>query len=447
MLKYVALFNDLESRIQNGQFNAGSKLPSIRKLCEQYQCSKSTVLKALQELEKMHIIYAAPKSGYYVVQKGFDITCAPTAEIDFVTSSPTWSQFPYYDFQHCINKAIDTYQQELFIYGTAKGLPSLIKVMQKLLEHYQVFTKEEQIFITSGVQQALSILSSMSFPNGRTKILVEQPGYHLYLEQLKVYKFPMIGIKRTAEGIDLEELERIFSSQEIKFFYTMPRFHNPLGTTYSKRDKEEILKLAVKYDVYIVEDDYLADFEENLKVDPIFSADTHHRVIYLKSFSKIMFPGLRVGVAVLPKSLVDSFQQYKRTVDIDSSMISQAALEIYLKSGMFERHRNKVRLSYLKRANLLYDALEKYSAFNFYRPSSICMKAHIVLPHRLNVPLFIKNLLDQQVLVEAMGQNYIDGFHQEKILKLNVSNTNIQKIDQGVSILFKEIRNNQNYFH
>ncbi|MFC9598144.1 PLP-dependent aminotransferase family protein [Peribacillus butanolivorans] len=446
MLKYVALFNEFESLIQNGQLKAGFKLPSIRQLSDKHQCSKSTVLKALQELEKRHLIYAVPKSGYYVVQKEFDAKSEPTSEIDFVTSAPAWHQFPYHDFQHCINKAIDTYQQELFIYGTPKGLPSLIKVIQKQLEQYQVFAKEEQIFITSGVQQALSLLTFIPFPNERTHILVEQPSYHLFVEQLKAYKISVLGIQRTAEGIDLGELERIFRSQDIKFFYTMPRFHNPLGTSYSKKDREEILKLAVKYGVYIVEDDYLADFEENLKVDPIFSEDTHQMVIYLKSFSKIMFPGLRIGVAVLPKSLADSFQLYKRTADIDSSMISQAALEIYIKSGMFERHRNKVRLSYLMRANLLYDALEKHSTLGFYRPASICMNSHIVLPHRLNSAHLIKNLQNQQVLVETIGQNYIDGFHQEKILKLNVSNTNIQKLDQGIALIFKELNNKQNYY-
>jgi DNA-binding transcriptional MocR family regulator len=127
-------------------------------------------------------------------------------------------------------------------------------------------------------------------------------------------------------------------------------------------------------------------------------------------------------------------------------MISQAALEIYIKSGMFKHHRNQVRLSYSLRANLLYDALEKHSASGFYRPASICMNAHIVLPHRLNSTYLINNLQNQQVLVEMMGQNYLDAFPQEKILKLNVSNTNIQKLDHGIALIFKELNNKQNYY-
>lgn len=77
------------------------------------------------------------------------------------------------------------------------------------------------------------------------------------------------------------------------------------------------------------------------KEDPIYAYDDASHVIYLKSFSKIIFPGLRVGVAVLPEVLCDSFNRFKRLMDIDSSMLSQAALELYLKSGMFERHRKR----------------------------------------------------------------------------------------------------------
>lgn len=105
--------------------------------------------------------------------------------IDFATSAPDSDVFPYLDFQHCINKAIDTYKNDLFIYGTPKGLPSLIRVMQRQLANYQVFTNEENIFITSGVQQALSLLTSIPFPNKKKTILIEQPSYHLFIEYLE----------------------------------------------------------------------------------------------------------------------------------------------------------------------------------------------------------------------------------------------------------------------
>ncbi|MDU2064686.1 MAG: PLP-dependent aminotransferase family protein [Sporomusaceae bacterium] len=445
MYKYLSLVNELEKMIQTNQYKAGEKLPSIRDLSKRYQCSLNTVIKAFQKLERQDMVFTIPQSGYYVVQKRFDITTKnKSEELNFVSSAPSWSVFPYLDFQHSLNKAIDTYRQELFNYGTPKGLPSLIKVVQKQLATYQVFTKQENIFITSGVQQALAILNTLPFPNHKTKILVEQPSYHLFLEYLQVYNIPAVGIARTVNGIDLVELERIFRDEEIKFFYTMPRFHNPLGTSYSQKEKIAIVKLAAKYNVYIVEDDYLADYEQNSKIDPLHTYDRDDKVIYLKSYSKIMFPGLRVGVVVLPKDLVEKFQQYKKIADIDSSMISQAALEIYIKSGMFERHKRKICSRYLLRAKLLYESLAKYSnetldIEKITMPSSFCMHTHIVLPEHINSNQLLRNLKRQGVLVELAKANYLESFPSSKLLKLNVSSVDESKIEEGVKKIVKEI--------
>jgi DNA-binding transcriptional MocR family regulator len=265
------------------------------------------------------------------------------------------------------------------------------------------------------------------------------------MEHLETYRESVIGIKRTATGIDLLELERIFREEDIKFFYTIPRFHNPLGTSYSKKDKEEIAKLAEKYDVYIVEDDYLADFEQDSKEDPIYTYDINDYVIYLKSYSKIIFPGLRIGLAVLPNQLTKQFLHHKKINDIESSTISQAALEIYIKSGMFERHNQKIRASYVSRAKLLYQSLKKYTDNNsdlvkIIQPSSLCMHAHIVLHKSINMQQLIRNLRKQSVLLDTINRNYLSTFQQEKILKLNVSNVEEHKIEEGVRRVVEEIR-------
>lgn len=445
MLKYEIIYSKLLNQIQLGALQAGAKLPSIRQLSQEFSCSKSTILTALRKLENQHLIYAQPKSGYYVVDHQLPSTPNKSNEIDFATSSPSWHAFPYKDFQHCINKAIDTYQADLFRYGTPKGLPSLIRETQKLLETYQVFTKQENIFITSGVQQSLFLLSVMPFPTNRTTILVEQPSYHLYMDYLKTYKLPVIGINRTSKGIDLQELEIIFSNQDIKFFYTMPRLHNPLGTSFCKKEKDDIRKLATKYGVYIVEDDYLADFDLNTKSDPLFTDDMEEHVIYLKSFSKIMFPGLRIGLAVLPNALIDSFQRHKNTTDIDSSMISQAALELYLKSGMFERYQKAVSEAYIQRANTLQQSITKYLP-DFQASTEICMHSHITLPREININRLIQHLKLEEIYLDTIDRNYLNGFYRERILKLNVSNVEDYKIEKGIQEIAHALNHSQNHF-
>ncbi|WP_374964762.1 PLP-dependent aminotransferase family protein [Lysinibacillus sp. RS5] len=445
MLKYELIYSKLMNQIQTGALQAGAKLPSIRTLSQEFFCSKSTILKALEKLVGQHLIYALPKSGYYVVDNQLPYKPQVYNCIDFATSSPSWHSFPYKDFQHCINKAIDTYQADLFRYGTPKGLPSLIIEVKKLLETYQIFTKEDNIFITSGVQQSLSLLSVMPFPNNRTTILVEQPSYHLYMDYLKTYKIPVMGIKRTLDGIDLEELEIMFKKHDIKFFYTMPRLHNPLGTAFSKKEKDDIRKLAYKYNVYIVEDDYLADFDLNKKNDPLFTDDAEEQVIYLKSFSKIMFPGLRIGIAILPNTLIDIFQKHKNTTDIDSSMISQAALELYLKSGMFERYQKKVSEAYTIRAKILQQSIKTYLP-QYKASTEICMHSHIVLPREVNTNMLIQHLAQQDIYLDTIDRNYLDGFYRERILKLNVSNVDDKKIELGIKKIAHSLSSPNNYF-
>ncbi|AMQ71577.1 MULTISPECIES: aminotransferase-like domain-containing protein [Bacillus amyloliquefaciens group] len=432
MEKYMNVMIEVESLIEGGTFQEGARLPSIRQLAERFHVSKSTVIRALQELEKRHIIYAVPKSGYYLIKNEKKQEREQTGIIDFAASAPDPDIFPYRDFQHCINKAIDMYKNDLFIYGTPQGLPSLIRVLQRLLSDYQVFAKERNIFITSGVQQALSLLSLMPFPNGKKKILIEQPGYHLMVEQLEALRLPACGIKRTAEGLDMAEVERLFQTEEIKFFYTMPRFHNPLGSSLTEWQKRELVRLAEAYDVYLVEDDFLGDLEDNQKADPLYAYDLSSRVIYLKSFSKMIFPGLRVGAAVLPDSLAPVFHTYKKLSDIDCSMISQAALEVYIKSGMFKRHKEKIRASYRTRSELLQNALQEYGGFSVKQTS---IHTHLVLEKSLSASRVVQRLKAQGVLVEPIESHYLSDFPKENIIKLNVSNVKTGDITRGIKML------------
>ncbi|SEG73083.1 PLP-dependent aminotransferase family protein [Paenibacillus sp. UNC499MF] len=446
MHKYEEILTDLERQIADRRYKEGGKLPSIRQLSESYRVNKSTVIRALEELESRHLIYSMPRSGYFVVKMSCDSVPVPADDINFAVSAPDPAFFPYLDFQHCINKAIDTYKNDLFVYGTPQGLPELLVRMQKLLADYQVFTSVGSLFVVSGVQQALAILAALPFPNGKTKVLIEQPGYHLFIEQLVTHGVPVMGIRRSREGIDLDELERLFKTEPVKFFYTMPRFHAPLGSSYPTEVKKKIAALARKYDVYVVEDDYLADLEPDGKADPIHAYDGGARVIYLKSFSKIMFPGLRIGMAVIPASLVDLFSRYKRIADIDSSMISQGALEIYLRSGMFERHKHKIKAAYAARSRVLRRMLEEYRPLACDAVQEMVegeaqspVHTHLLLNASVPQTQLAERLRKKSVVIEPIGKHYLPGFPRDNYLKLNVSQAGEDEIRKGIRLLMEEL--------
>lgn len=440
MEKYIEIANDIENKILNSKIKEGEKIDSIRSLSLQYHCSKTTVIRALDLLKQKHLIYAVPKSGYFVIKQAIDVTTPESAIMDLTNAAPSWKQFPYADFQICVNKSIDTYQQDLFTYGTHRGLPSLIEEAHKLLEHYQVYSKSEQIIICSGVQQALTILCLIDFPNNKKKVLIEEPSYHLFIETLKAMNTPVSTINRTEHGINFVELERLFKDEDIKFFYTMPRIHNPLGDSYTASEKKKLVELANKYDVYLVEDDYLADFDSDTNALPLYYYDMNDKVIYLKSFSKIMFPGLRIGVAVLPSDISEVFTKYRKYIDIDSSTFSQGALDIYIKSGMFQHHIIRVRESYDKKAQLVYQSFEDYKLSDLLPQSKIKgARSYFTLPKSINKKEFISSMLKHNVKVEGLDKNYYHTTEDSRI-RLDFANIEFDDLEIALQILCSEIK-------
>ncbi|SFE81598.1 DNA-binding transcriptional regulator, MocR family, contains an aminotransferase domain [Paenibacillus catalpae] len=442
MKKYFSILSDMEEKIRQGVYHPGQKLPSVRSAAEMYGCSISTITRAYAELEKRHAIYSVPQSGFYVVVKPGDWRDNRDSEmIYFATVLPDLDAFPYLDFQHCLNKAIDIYKYDLFTYGDPLGLESFRHTLVSHLANDQVFTKAERIIVTSGAQQALEIVAKMPFPNGRDAVLVEQPSYDRYLRFLETERTPVYGIARTAAGIDLRELERWFKSGKIKFFYTMSRYHNPLGTSYSAEERRSIAKLAAKYDVFILEDDYMADLGSDRQNDPIYASDGGEHVIYVKSFSKIIFPGLRVGAVVLPERLLKTFYAYK--IYPDTSLLSQAALEVYIKNGMYERHKHKIGSMYASRMQALNESVARYNEPGLMEvpdiPSGIY--THFKLKPTVNVDRLLKRLADRNISVVPGKGFYLSHYlEREKFLRISISQTRPEQIDQGVKVIVEEVR-------
>ncbi|MCY6957510.1 aminotransferase-like domain-containing protein [Clostridium brassicae] len=440
-MKYKTILNYMKKEILIKNIKPGEKLPSIRNICNKFQCSKITVVKVYDLLEKEHIVYSIPKSGHYLIKNNLNLdNNSLNRNIDFCTSAPDGRILPYDELQHCLNQAIKLYKENLLFYSNTQGLENLIDVIVKQLQDYQVFTNKHCTFITSGLQQAINILTMMPFPNSKDNVLIEQPTYYGIIKSLELNNINTIGIKRDCNGINFDELERIFKDFNIKFFYTIPRFHNPTGFSYSKNDKKQILELAKKYNVYIVEDDYLADLEVNKKCDPIYSLDFSSRVIYLKSYSKIVFPGLKISAVVLPKLLSKTFEKYKRWSDLNTSLLLQGSLEIYIKSGMFNSHIKKLRRIYYEKMNCLNHATKNSCNPNiiWHVPDSGFF-ASFEITNRINTKDIMKRLNTKNVLLENPKIFCLNNYINNNLLRLSVSNVNTHEIKKGMSILLKEI--------
>lgn len=340
MNKYQTIVQDILKGIEQHDFKRGQKLPSIRQLSQTYQCSKDTVQKAMLELKYQNKIYAVEKSGYYILEdQDFKDQTLELNPADF-------QELPYEDFRVCLHESLVGRENYLFnYYHQQEGLAELIQSVQRLLMDYHVYTKKDQLVITAGSQQALYILTQMELGQEKKQLLLENPGYSRMLDLVQHQGIPYQTIERTLEGIDLEELETLFQTGKIGFFYTIPRLHNPLGSTYDMTSKTAIVDLAKKYDVYLIEDDYLADFDSTRSL-PLHYLDENDRVIYIKSFTPTLFPALRIGAISLPKQLRSAFIKHKSLIDYDTNLIMQKALSLYIDNGMFARnthHLHQVR--------------------------------------------------------------------------------------------------------
>ena len=329
--KYQAVVSFLKKGIESGKFPTGSRLPSIRQLSQDFSCSKDTIQRALLELRHEQYLYAKPQSGYYVLEQGQH----QDLEIEVTDEHAS----AYDDFRLCVNETLIGRENYLFnYYDNQEGLEELRQSVHQLLFDQALYCKPDQLVLTSGTQQALFILSQINFPSEGAEILVEQPTYHRMNRLLVAQGLAYQTIERRIDGIDLEELEEQFKSGKIKFFYTIPRFHYPLGHSYSDQEKRAILDLANQYGVYIVEDDYLGDLDPK-KGQTFHYLDTEDRAIYIKSFSTSLFPALRITALILPNALKEAFVSYKNILDYDSNLIMQKALSLYIDSQLFEKNR------------------------------------------------------------------------------------------------------------
>jgi DNA-binding transcriptional MocR family regulator len=315
-------------------------------------------------------------------------------------------------------------------------------VLKNHIQNYQIFTKPDNIIITSSSQQALNILSTMPFPNGKSNILVEQPTYYGMIKFLELNNIPTLGINRDFNGINLDELEKLFKYGNIKFFYSIPRFHNPTGTSYNKLEKQEIIRLADKYDVYVVEDDIAADLDMNKKNDPMFSYDTSSRVIYLKSYSKVLMPGLRVAALIMSELLIKIFLEYKRWTDISSPILSQGALEIYLKNGMFDSHMKQLVNLYANRMSSLKDTLAEYKHQRIKHniPESGYFGCFYV-DASLSYDKIITSLYHKNIKILDTRECFLKEYKCDNYFRITISEVNEKQITKNIPIILNSIEN------
>ncbi|MCI9626328.1 MAG: PLP-dependent aminotransferase family protein [Clostridia bacterium] len=352
---YLQLFNALRDAIISGALPHGQRLPSVRKLIQMLHINNATVTHAFRLLLEENLVRSAPGSGYYVT---YQRTATPVFEKPVITvqtrnlasTTPPKQFFPAASFSACINETLAQGAAEAFSYGETWGYYPLRETLSALCQSsYGITAPPEQIMIVSGAQQGLDVIARCLLRSGDT-VLLENPCYNgakLVFESRGAHSY---GVPLTADGMDLEELERLLRLHHPKLLYVSPNYQTPTTICYSQTNKKQLLTLAQQYNCTIVEEDSVSDirFTGRRNVS-LKSMDVQDNVVYIKSFSKILMPGVRSGFLIVPQTLVPQVSESKFTADVTSPGLFSRALHLFLTGGEFARHLETVIPCYQKR--------------------------------------------------------------------------------------------------
>src|SRR5271157_2077620 len=289
--------------------------------------------------------------------------------ISFGGGLPAPDVFPVQRFEEACHKVLTEQAASALQYGETEGYRPLRELIANNMARYGIKAKVENVLITSGSQQALDLIGKL-FINAGDRVVVEAPTYLGALQAFNIYGAEYVSVPSDDNGLCTDLLEQSLRSGP-KFMYVLPNFQNPAGTTLSASRRHDLILLADKYGIPIVEDDPYGQLRyegehiaplvvldrENLRRD---SAFTLGNVIYLSTFSKTLAPGIRLAWMVAPEDVIVKLVQLKQGADLHTSTFNQYVAYEVARDGFLDQHVRLIRQVYRERRDAMLQALEQY---------------------------------------------------------------------------------------
>ncbi|MCK9444670.1 MAG: PLP-dependent aminotransferase family protein [Tissierellaceae bacterium] len=450
---YLQLFEKFKDLIEENQFNE-DKLPSIRSLAKHLAVNNVTVVSAYKLLEQEGYVYSIKGSGTYIKRLPIAEDLSYTAEgdmelmvsgilpiskgsINFASISPTPDLFPIKEFKQALVEVLDRDAGHAFLYPEITGYEPLRESISKfLLDNYNTVVDKDQILITSGGQQGLDIISKSLISPGDV-VFVENPTYSGALAQFKSRGAKIVGIPLEESGIDLDLLKSYVKRYKPKFLYIMTNFQSPTTYSYKEEIKKEILDLAKENNFYVIEDDFLTDlyYEESLKT-PLKSIDSQNQVIFIKSFSKIFMPGVRIGFVTLPNPLFKEIIKAKHTTDVSSSGFLQRAFDLYLRKGYWKNHIDNIKSVYGEKYKIVVRELGRLTKYGLsYVEPKGGLSFWIRLPKDLDALELYDECCEKGLAIIPGKVFFVDQSIYSNYIRISFGAVDNESIVKGIAIL------------
>ena len=358
--------------------------------------------------------------------------------ISFAGGLPAPELFPLEELKKVDVEILSKEGQLAVQYGTTEGyLPLREKIAARMKKAFQVDCTPEEIVITSGSQQGLSLLAQI-FLNKDDVILVESPTYLGAINAFKLCDPKFVEVPTDEKGIIPEELEKILAEygDRVRLMYVIPEFQNPTGITWPMERRKAFMDIVTKYDFPVIEDDPYGELRYDGDVVPsLKSMDTKGNIIFLGSFSKIFMPGLRVAWMVADPVIIDKVVKLKQAVDLQSSSFAQRQASYFIDMFDLDAHVEKIKALYGKRRTLMYDSMKEYfpEGVTFTYPEG-GLFTWVTLPENMDAKEIMPKVLEKNVAYVPGGPFYPNGGNANHF-RLNYSNMPEDRIVEGIKRL------------
>ena len=371
---YRQIYDSFRSAILAGRLRPGQRLPSTRGLAAELDISRLPVVNAFEQLLHEGYIEGKSGSGTYVTESIPDelapgppdkrSVVAPPARrpadlAPFRVSLPALDRFPNEIWSRIVARQARRLTVDLMAYGDPAGyLPLRAAIADYLQTARAVRCDASRVLIVSGSQMALQICASTLTGRGRT-VCVEEPGYPGAREAFARSGAKVVPINVDADGIDVAA---IVKRKSVSAVYVTPSHQYPFGVSMNASRRLALLEWAKHADAWIIEDDYDSEYRyASRPLGALQGSDNASRVIYIGTFSKVLYPALRVGYMVVPPTLREVFLDAREALDIFPPILEQLALHDFLTEGHFARHLRRMRALYAGRCAALVRALREHA--------------------------------------------------------------------------------------
>jgi len=471
---YAQLRDQMRALVHSGELQPGDRIPASRELAVQLRIHRTTVATAYAELESEGLIEGFVGRGTYISEPGTPreftpppreqggalrwealfaderagdglsrlMPEVPEGTIAFISARPSEEFFPVDDVRACANAVLKREGREILQLGASDGYGPLKQELLGILIAEGVEANERQLLITDGCQQSLDLLAK-AFLRPGDAVVVENPAYPGALSILSAARVRCLPAtvetsrsKQAYAGLDVKAVEAVLEQNRVKMILVTPDFQNPTGATLPVSERQNLLELAARHKVPIIEDHIYARLR--LRGNPVASLKAMDRrgiVIQIDSFSKVAFPGLRVGWCVGPERVIERLRLLKQSSDLHTDQLAQATLAEFVKRGMLDKHRKRMIRVYARRLEVLEKSMERHlpSGVEWTRPEG-GMSVWITLPPGLDAGELLIHARERGVLF-VPGRYFYFQNPQPNTLRLGFAGLEERDIVHGLVTL------------